>query len=256
MTSLHPPSSHTQAYIFSLFTHIPIFLLITLLCFVFCAGCTDEPTSLRDQWNEKGNSLADQGRYEEALDAFNTALTYDPDDALTYAYRGIVLHNLNRVDEAMRDFDHALTLNPNEGRAWIGRASIYLNAKDYLRAEQAVDRVIETANKNSDTVIVDAYLIRGFAHNRLQQYEAALRDFDLAITFDPERKDLWEHKAYSLVSMGRLTEALQCYDYLIQLYPDDPQFWNTKGSVHMALGQTTEANRAYATAKSIMLNSR
>jgi Flp pilus assembly protein TadD len=55
--------------------------------------------------------------------------------------------------------------------------------------------------------------------------------------------------------MGRLTEALQCYDYLVQLYPDDPQLWNTMGSVHMALGQTTEANRAYATAKSIMLNS-
>jgi tetratricopeptide (TPR) repeat protein len=235
---------------------MPVFSLIALLCFVFCAGCTDEPTSLRDQWNDKGNSLADQGRYEEALDAFNTALTYDSGDALTYVYRGIVLHDLNRVDEAMKDFDFALTLNPHEGRAWIGIATIYIDAGDYLRAEQAVDRVIEEANQNSDKVIVDAYLIRGFAHNRLQQYESALRYFDLAITLDPERKDLWEHKAYSLVSMGRLTEALQCYDYLIQLYPDDPQLWNTKGSVHMALGQTTDANRAYATAKSIMLNSR
>ena len=256
MISLRPSFSRIQAYISPFPKHMPVFSFILLLCFVLCAGCTDEPTVLRDQWNEKGNSLADQGRYEEALDAFNTALTYDPGDALTYTYRGTVLQNLNRVDDAMRDFDHALALNPSEGRAWIGRASIYIDAEDYPRAEQAATRVIETTNQNSDKVIVDAYLIRGFARNRLQQYESALRDFDLAITLDSERKDLWEHKAYSLVSMGRLTEALQCYDYLTQLYPDDPQIWNTKGSVYMALGQTTEANRAYATAKSIMLNSR
>lgn len=255
MTSLRPSSPRILVYFSSFFTRMSLFSFIALLCFVFCAGCTDEPTSLRDQWNDKGNSLADQGRYEEALDAFNTALTYDPDDPLTYAYRGIVLYNLHRPDDAMKDFDCALTLNPNEGRAWIGRASIYIDAEDYLGAEQAVAHVIEAENQHSDKVIVDAYLIRGFAHNRLQQYESALRDFDLAITLDPERKDLWTHKAYSLVSMGRLTEALQCYDYLVQLYPDDPQLWNTMGSVHMALGQTTEANRAYATAKSIMLNS-
>ena len=235
--------------------YMPFLLLITVLCCVFFAGCMDEPISLRDQWNDKGKSLADQGDYEEALVAYNTSLTYDTESALTYAYRGLVFYQLGRADDAMRDFEHALILNPDEKRAWIGKASIYIDTEEYMLAEQAADRAIEVADANPDKTIADAYLIRGFAHNRLGQYESALRDFDLAITFDPERKELWEHKAYSLVSMGRLTEALQCYDYLIQLYPDDPQIWNTKGSVHMALGQTTEANRAYATAKSIMLNS-
>jgi tetratricopeptide (TPR) repeat protein len=156
----------------------------------------------------------------------------------------------------MMDFDHALLLNPNEKQAWIAKASAYIDTEEYILAEQAARRAIEVAEANPNKGTADAYLIHGFVLNRLGRYEPALRAFDLAITFDPERRDLWEHKAYTLVNMRRLTEALQCYDYLIQLYPDDPQLWNMKGSVHMALGETVEANRAYATAKSIMLNSR
>ena len=215
----------------------------------------DESNS-SDKWNDKGNALADQGRYKEALDAYNTSLTYDADNASTYTYRGTVFHRLGRITEAMNDFDYALLLNPNEKQAWIAKASVYIDTGEYILAEQAARRAIEVAKANPDKNVADAYLIHGFVLNRLGRYESALRAFDLAITFDPERRDLWEHKAYTLVNMGRLTEALQCYDYLIQLYPEDPQLWNMKGSVHMARGQTAEANRAYATAKSIMLNSR
>jgi tetratricopeptide (TPR) repeat protein len=227
-----------------------------LFCCVLCVGCINEPTSLSDQWNDRGNTLAGQGRYEEALTAYNTSLTYDADDASTYTYRGTVLHRLGRISEAMNDFDYALMLNPSEKQAWIAKASVYIDTGEYFFAEQAARRAIDAADANSDKGVADAYLIHGFALNRLGRHEPALRAFDLAITFDPERKDLWEHKAYTLVNMGRLTEALQCYDYLIQIYPDEPQLWDMKGSVHMALGQTAEANRAYATAKSIMLNSR
>ena len=239
----------------SFYAYIAFLLLIIVLCCVFFVNYIDDPTPLYVQWNDKAKSLADRGDYEGALAAYTTSLTYDRENALTYAYRGLVLHQLGRIDEAMNDFEYALIFDPNEERAWIGKASVYIDTEEYALAEQAANRAIEIADANPDETIADAYLIRGFAHNRLERYESALRDFDLAITFDPERKDLWEHKAYSLVSMGRLTEALQCYDYLIQLYPDDPQIWNIKGSVHIALGQTTEANRAYATAKSIMLNS-
>ena len=228
-----------------------------LLCCVLCAGCIDEPTPLSDQWNAKGSALADQGRYEEALIAYNTSLTYDPDNASTYTARGIVHHRFGRISEAMSDFDYAITLDPNEKEAWIAKASIYIDTGEYISAEQAARRAIEVDDVNSNkSVAADAHLIHGFVLNRLGRYEPALRAFDLAITFEPERKDLWEHKAYTLVNMGRLTEALQCYDYLIQIYPEEPQLWNMKGSVHMALGETAAANRAYATAKSIMLNSR
>jgi len=237
-------------------SHIPpsFTACFVLFCCVLSIGCIDESTSPSVQWNDKGNALADQGRYEEALAAYNTSLTYDADNASTYTYRGAVLHRLGRISDAMEDFDHALMLNPSERQAWIAKASVYIDTGEYVLAEQNARRAIEVADTSSGNSVADAYLIHGFVLNRLGRHEQALRAFDLAITFDPERKDLWEHKAYTLVNMGRLTEALQCYDYLIQLYPKDPHLWNMKGSVHMALGQTAEANRAYATAKSIMLH--
>lgn len=232
-----------------------IYSLFVLSFFVFCTGCTQETGSLSDQWNEKGNKLIEQERYQEAFDAYNTALEYDPNSAITYMYRGTAQQYLGKTTEAMQDFDNATTLDPNERRAWTAKALLYIEFENYTQAERAATRAIEVTQTSSNKAFADAYLVRGFVQNRLEKYESALRDFDMAITFEPERKDLWEHKAYSLTNLGRLQEALQCYDYLLQLYPKDPHIWNDKGGVHMALGQTNEANRAYATAKSIMLNS-
>jgi cytochrome c-type biogenesis protein CcmH/NrfG len=46
----------------------------------------------------------------------------------------------------------------------------------------------------------NSWLLLGFAYNRLEQYEDALQSFDKAIEIDPNRVDLWQHKAYTLTN--------------------------------------------------------
>ena len=54
--------------------------------------------------NRRGDALLLLDRTEEALEAFNAALTLTPNDAYVLYNRGTALIRLNRTDEARADF--------------------------------------------------------------------------------------------------------------------------------------------------------
>jgi Flp pilus assembly protein TadD len=53
-----------------------------------------------EDWNDKGIDLAEQGKYNEALQAFDKAIEINPKDAPTWNDKGDALRLLGRVDEA------------------------------------------------------------------------------------------------------------------------------------------------------------
>jgi Flp pilus assembly protein TadD len=55
-------------------------------------------------------TLADLGRHEEALDAFDQAIRLNPEDSTTHNNRGIALASLGRHDEAPGTCDQGLSL--------------------------------------------------------------------------------------------------------------------------------------------------
>ncbi len=64
-------------------------------------------------WNNKGVILTKLGKYNEALDCFDSALKLNPGVSDTWLNRGIALVKLNEYEEAMDCFDRALQLDPN-----------------------------------------------------------------------------------------------------------------------------------------------
>jgi len=65
-------------------------------------------------WNNKGNTLARLGHYEEALRCYEKALEIDPNYRGSWVNKGYVLAKLGRYDEAAKCADRALRLG---GRA-------------------------------------------------------------------------------------------------------------------------------------------
>ena len=50
--------------------------------------------------NQKGNTLFDQKKYDEAIQAYDEAIRLDPNDAQPWQNKGIALARLNKYDEA------------------------------------------------------------------------------------------------------------------------------------------------------------
>jgi len=230
-------------------TFLPRMFFLLLISALF-AGCVSNSWNAA-QWLEQGNRFAKDGLYSNAIDAYNQSINLDASNAKVFTYRGVALQHLGANNDSMRDFDQALSINPNESAAWQGKAATYIEIGQYRPAIKAADKAIELA-KISDDKKENAYLLRGFALNRLEMYDDALLAFDKAIEIDPKRVDLWQNKAYSLTKLGRFTEVLKCYEVMVGIDPTNAEIWSKKGEIHLALGQINEANEAFSIAKSLI----
>jgi tetratricopeptide (TPR) repeat protein len=74
-----------------------------------------------DAWNAIGVARSGVGRTDEAVAAFERALSLDPKNAVACQNIGIALVQAGRFAEALAAFDRAFAVNDRLPRAWNGR---------------------------------------------------------------------------------------------------------------------------------------
>jgi FkbM family methyltransferase len=78
-----------------------------------------------------GNAMLELKRFEEALASYDKALTIKPDYAIALNNRGCVLRQLGRFDEALASYDKALTIDPKYASPITNRASLLHELERY-----------------------------------------------------------------------------------------------------------------------------
>src|SRR5512137_1669286 len=66
-----------------------------------------------EDWKNNGNSLIVQGKYDEAIHAYEEAIWLDPYYAKAWCNKGIALNALGKYDEAIQAFNESIRLDPN-----------------------------------------------------------------------------------------------------------------------------------------------
>ena len=56
-------------------------------------------------WQEKGKILAQSGRLEEAITAYNAAISVNPEYALYYYERSVIYQDMGLIDESRKDLE-------------------------------------------------------------------------------------------------------------------------------------------------------
>jgi len=82
----------------------------------------------------RGTLYAQKGLYRQALDDFSKVLQLSPDNLQGYNNRGIVFTKMGRYPEALNDFTEAIRLNPEEAQLYENRAAVYLKQKNLKAA--------------------------------------------------------------------------------------------------------------------------
>jgi Tfp pilus assembly protein PilF len=95
----------------------------------------------------------------------------------------------------------------------------------------------------SDTIqryphrIFDAYYNRGlYYHEDLKRLDAALADFDEAITIDPRKSEVWVSKGNLMVDRNQSDSAMVCFDRALKIKPDLDTAWNNRSVLKMRRG--------------------
>ena len=64
-----------------------------------------------------GNALKEQGKLEEAIEAYNKALAIKPDYAEAYYNMGLTLEAQDKLEEAIETYKKAIEIKPNLAEA-------------------------------------------------------------------------------------------------------------------------------------------
>jgi tetratricopeptide (TPR) repeat protein len=75
-------------------------------------------------WNEMAYHLYEAGEYEEAIRAYEKALTFTPERAVIWLDAGVAHHQLGELDQARRHYEQAVELDPDLVRAWNNHATV------------------------------------------------------------------------------------------------------------------------------------
>lgn len=98
------------------------------------AGSTDAPIQSLT-YMRQGTVFIQQGRYQEALEAFQTADRIAPGNATNTNMIGLCYLSLGQLDQALKSFDDVLRKVPQFTDARNNRGATYLAMKQYHLAE-------------------------------------------------------------------------------------------------------------------------
>lgn len=193
-----------------------------------------------EAWDNKGNALGGLGRLEEALACCDHALEINPRAAPGWNNKGITLHDLGRSEEALACYDHALQINPRFEQAWFNKGRAL---HDLGRSEEGLacyDHALQIEPR-----FEQAWSNKGIALSRMGLVEEALACYDHALEINPRSAEAWYDKGVALYRLGRSQEALACYDQALALNPRLEQAWNNKGAILNRLQRSLEALACY-----------
>jgi tetratricopeptide (TPR) repeat protein len=218
-------------------------------------GRSDEAATL---YCTHGSALQEQGRMEDALGAFNRALTIDPRHAASWNHRGTVLAAMKRYEEALQSYDRALVIRPDFSEAAANRRRLFREAAgnqglanalcargallaEDMRYEDSLIHFDEALSVKPD--FPDALCNRASALYHLGSLEEALKCFDVALTIDPRHATSWNNRGHTLGAMGRLTDAMECYQRALAIQPDLYDARDALAELQDAAGQSRRENQ-------------
>ena len=153
-----------------------------------------------------------QGDKQKALEDLNQATRFNPKHSLAWAFRGEILRELGRNEEAITAYSRAIEANSEWGSgkiadAYLNRANLYSDRKDYRLAIADYDQVLRVNPKNAV-----AYALRGLNYQRRGDNQAAIKDFNSAVRIDPNNAIAYFARGISYHLQGDYQGALAAYE--------------------------------------------
>ena len=133
------------------------------------------------KYYNEGNSLIKAEEYEEAISAFDRALSYRSDFAEAWSNKGFAQGKLNRHFEKFSSCQRATDVNPDFAEAWN---------------------------------------CRGLARFESQQYENALEEYNKAIAVEPDFYRGWFNKGQVFLKLDRPREAEYATRRVLEVEPE------------------------------------
>ncbi len=158
------------------------------------------------------NSLHKQDLIEKAVEQCNIAEKLNNNDTELYFDRGVAFIFLNLHRKALQDFNKSLALNDKKPELYyfMGYSNYELSRYRALLYESYNKAIELRAN------YAEAIYNRGAVKAELKNLEEGVKDFELALSKDPNLVTGRINVALSKLALGQFEEAIKDFDIIIE----------------------------------------
>ncbi|HEC33340.1 MAG TPA: tetratricopeptide repeat protein, partial [Chloroflexi bacterium] len=185
---------------------------------------------------ELGLTFQRQGRYEDALEAFQQALSRQPETAICLYQAGVTLNRLGRYREARERLEQALAQGPERAEIWREIGYCYRRQRWYAEALRALEQAIRLAPADGSL-----YREVGLVFAKQEKHAQAIGYLQQALALQPDQA-LWHDELGVLYEAAeRWEEACREYKLAVMLEPTNAVYHHHLGSAYHRMGESGEA---------------
>lgn len=182
--------------------------------------------------------------YSSAERFFVEAMAHAPQDPMGYVNLGLTHEARGDTLRAIHTYQRALAVAPSHS---VAQRNLLVLARQ--RNDTTLEQQILT--NSTDGPSYDYYLQRGLFHLHRNEFTLAIRQFEQALTYEPQRTEALLHRGYAQEKTLRFSEALADYTAVIQLDPTAEKAYSNRGNIYFRQEKYAQALDDYARALSI-----
>lgn len=189
---------------------------------------------------ERGRRHSNEGRYNQAIKDFSSAIRLDKNHAAAYAGRGWAFHMKGDSQTAIGDYDEAIKIDAAFERGHYGRGIVNRklgNTKEAIGDFSNAIRINPESHRS--------YNQRGITYFRGRRYKSAYNDFTRAAKLKPTDAQLHANRALAAERGRNYSVAIQAYNESLRLNPRSPGNINHLGICHYRSKDYAKAAQAF-----------
>lgn len=164
--------------------------------------------------NRRGQNFAENQLYDQAVEDYNMALSYDPTMWRAVHNRGVAYAGAGKKREAMADFTKALEMNRGFVNTWYNRGELQYEMGLYDKAWKDFNEAVRVNNQDAASIAG-----RGKAAARMGKTREGLQDLDMAVKMLPKDASLRLQRADLYLAIRAHGTALEDYRAAATLNP-------------------------------------
>ncbi|MCL4302451.1 MAG: tetratricopeptide repeat protein [Anaerolineae bacterium] len=170
-------------------------------------------------YNARGSAYLDLKDYDKAVADYTKAIELETLLPHAYYNRGRAYTLLKKYDNALADLQHSAQLLPAEFgyRANGNIGLIYHQQGEYARALDAFATAISFDDSKADT-----YYLRGETYTAMENYEAAINDYQAALSRFPNYNQAYQGLGYASYKIGHFAQAQETLNKALEISSNSP----------------------------------
>ena len=191
-------------------------------------------------------ALFSSDKFEDALNAIEELIEYNPNDALLFNIRGACYAGLNQINLAIENYEKAIELNPEYAKAHYNLAGALHEINEFDASIQSYQNALFI-----ESDYAEAHNNLGNVLKEIGQFDKAIESYEKAVALKPDYIEAYYSLGDSFYEFGKLEDTIKCYKRVLEYRPNFTGMHNNLGNVLRELGRFQEAVLCYEKAISI-----